>query len=120
MPSLLPAVNNQGNKDIFIKTSVTASELLFGIMDLQEGNFPMANTQKTTNPSNLDLLWIISFKDLYNETSCANRCACGIVFLMNGEGAAQFGNTSWRLYFRIITAQSRTVSELALTNNYVY
>lgn len=51
-------------------------------MASQEEHFAKANTREQCNPSDPDPLWIISYKDVDDETSCGNRCSSGIQFLM--------------------------------------
>lgn len=74
-------------------------------MASQERNFAKANTREQCNPSDLDPLWIVSYKDLDDETSCANRCSRGILFLMKG-GYSMGIPEGFCLYVRIIVVSS--------------
>lgn len=58
------------------------------------------------------------FKELHNETSCANRC--GILFVMNGGGySMETADGVWR-YFRIITRRTAELEQSFPTQRSLY
>lgn len=75
-----------------------SKRLTFYLIDSQEGNFAKASTGEQHNPSDPDPLWIISYKDVNDETSCSNRCSCGILFLIKGGRGILYGDTRGSLF----------------------